>query len=163
MKKYAVLFIAGFLLPAGFAQSTPTLHQRNEVEPGPQTHAAKGVSTLPDAASGEYELDGNGSVVQITLDENRLTGYVTKMEQGASLTLLFDRTTIDRNRLTFTTKAVHGLWYSFAGTIERGNAASASQTGFYRLNGDWTTHHDGGREMGRVSLKSTPRLNSEMQ
>lgn len=158
MNKCAFLFIVAFLPPNALGQSSPTLHQRGEVAPGPQTHAANGVSTLPDEASGEYELDGAGSVVQITVDENRLVGYVTKMDQGIPLTLLFDRTTIDGNRLTFTTKAVHGLWYSFEGTIVRGNAASASVTGFYRLIGEWTTYHDGGREIGKVSLKSTPRL-----
>ncbi len=150
-------------VPVAFGQSAPALHQRSEDGLEPQTRAADGVSTLPEEASGEYELDGKGSVVQISIDQNRLTGYMTRMEQGASLTLFFDRTAVDGSRLSFTTRTVHGLRYSFAGTIVRGDAATSSQTGFYRLVGNLTTIHaaairDAGRETQRVSLKSTPRL-----
>jgi hypothetical protein len=106
---------------------------------------------------GEYALDEDGSVVQITIEQNRLSGYVTEMDGGTALTLLFDFTTVDGNRLSFTTKPVHGVRYSFAGTIVRGDATDRSQSGFYRLVGDWTTHRDAERSTKRVSLKSTPR------
>lgn len=156
------------IVAVAFEQSAPALHPRSEDGLEPQTRAAEGVSTLPEEASGEYELDGKGSVVQISIDQNRLTGYVTRMEQGASLTLFFDRTAVDGSRLSFTTRTVHGLRYSFAGTIVRGDAATSSQMGFYRLVGNLTTIRTAGirdtgiraagRETQRVSLKSTPRL-----
>jgi hypothetical protein len=127
-----------------------------------QTHAAEGFSTLPDAASGEYELvpprsEDGGSVVQITIEHNHLTGYVTKMEQGSALTLFFDHTTLEGSRISFTTKVVHGLRYEFAGMIVRGDAQSASETGFFRMVGELTSDRNGARETQRVSLKSTPR------
>jgi hypothetical protein len=96
-------------------------------------------------------------VVQITIEQNRLNGYVTKMEQGTALTLFFDHTTADGNRLTFTTKTVHGMRYAFAGAIVRGDSANASEAGLYTLVGKWTTYHDGRRETEQVRLKSTPR------
>lgn len=141
----------------------PVLQKRGAAESAAAaTKAVKGFSTLPEEASGEYELDApgsdnSGSVVQITIEHNHLTGYVTKMEQGAALTLLFDHTTIDGSRISFTTKVVHGLRYSFTGEIVRGDAKSASETGFYRMVGEWAADRGGARETRRVSLKSTPR------
>lgn len=152
----AILLQIGLLLPAAFAQTAPVLRQRDQNAP-PPAHSAKGFSTLPDTASGEYELDEDGSVVQVTIERNRLTGYVTEMDGGTALTLLFDSTTVDGNRLSFTTRPVHGVRYSFAGTIVRGDATDRSQSGYYRLVGDWTTYHDAGRVTKRISLKSTPR------
>jgi len=153
----AILLQIGLLLPAAIGQTAPVLRQRDQNAQPPPAHSAKGVSTVPDTALGEYALDEDGSVVQITIERNRLSGYVTEMEHGTALTLSFDSTTVDGNRLSFTTKPVHGVRYSFTGTVVRGDAADRSQSGFYRLVGDWVTYHDAERMTKRVSLKSTPR------
>lgn len=153
----AILFQIGLLLPTGIAQTAPVLRQRDQNASPPPAHSAKGFSTLPDTASGEYEIDEDGSVVQITIERNRLSGYVTKMDHNTALTLLFDSTSIGGSRISFTTKTVHGVRYSFTGTVVRGDAADRSQSGFYRLVGDWVTYHDAERMTKRVSLKSTPR------
>jgi hypothetical protein len=153
----AVILQMAFLIPAVVAQSNPALHTRDQADQGTQTHAAKGFSTLPETASGEYELDDRGSVVQITIEQNRLTGYVTQMDQGLALTLSFDHATLAGNHVSFTTKTVHGLRYSFAGAIVRGDAVDQSQTGFYRLTGDWTTYRSAQQTTRRVNLRSTPR------
>ena len=144
------------------AQTDPVLRQRPAT--AQQAHARadavnyeKGFSTLPDEASGEYELDGNGSVVQITIDQGLLSGYVTKMDKETALTLFFAHTSIQGSRVAFTTKTVHGVSYSFTGSVVRGDKASASDEGFYRLAGQWTVYRDGGHETEWVSLKSTPR------
>jgi hypothetical protein len=158
--------LAVVLLGAGavaMAQTAPALHSRtSEAQPAPTKTDAidyeKGFSTLPDEASGEYELDENGSVVQITIDQGRLSGYVTKMEQGAALTLFFLRTSIQGDKVSFTTKTVHGMSYSFAGSVIRGDNASASETGYFRLAGNWTEYRNGGHETEWVSLRSTPRV-----
>ncbi len=151
------------LLGAGVvatAQTGPMLQQRPapaQQQPTNTVDYEKGFSTLPVNASGEYELDGNGSVVQITIDQDRLTGYVSKIDQGTALTLFFVRTSIQGSRVSFTTKTVHGVSYSFTGSVVRGEKASPSEEGFFRLAGQWTLYRDGGRETEWVSLKSTPR------
>jgi hypothetical protein len=157
--------LAVFLLGAttfAMAQTAPELHSRTDTLPAPTSTDAvdyeKGFSTLPEDASGEYELDGNGSVVQITIEYDRLSGYVTKMDQGTALTLFFQHTSIAGSKVSFTTKTVHGVSYAFTGSVLRGDKAmSAAETGFYRLAGNWTAYHDGGHETEWVSLKSTPR------
>jgi hypothetical protein len=151
----------------GMAQTGPVLHPRPVAQASGQSSAQadavdykQGFSTLPDEASGEYELDSgfeNGSVVQITVEQDRLSGYVTKMDRGSALTLFFLRTSIQGSKVSFTTKAVHGVSYAFTGSVMRGDKASASETGFYRLAGNWTAYRDGGHETEWVSLQSTPR------
>jgi hypothetical protein len=165
MRLPAVVLLGATMVATGgaMAQTAPELHSRTDkAQPAlADTDAVdyeKGFSTLPDDASGEYELDENGSVVQITIEHNRLSGYVTKMDQGTALTLFFQHTSIQGSKISFTTKTVHGVSYAFAGSVLRGDKArSASETGFYRLAGNWTTYHNGGHETEWVSLKSTPR------
>ena len=106
-------------------------------------------------------LDETGSVVQITIDDGVLDGYISKLveDQTSSITYFFDRTTINGDRLTFTPKEIHGIWYSFDGAIVRGDADNKQQTGFYGLRGTWVTHNDAQKTQSTstVSLKSTPR------
>jgi hypothetical protein len=140
-------------------QTTPALHSRgHNDQQESSTQATKGVSTLPENASGEFTLDGHGSVVQITIERNRLTGYVTLMQQNTALTLFFDKTSINGKRVAFTTKTVHGLSYSFAGEVVRGDAEAPSLDGYYRLAGRFTVNRNGAAEAKWVELKSTPRL-----
>ena len=151
--------------------SEPGLHHR---APGSDSANApagspggkqKGNSTLPPSAQGEFMLDETGSVVQVTIENGILDGYISKILDGqtASLTYFFDRTTTQGDHLTFTTKQVHGIWYSFDGTIVRGDAASKQETGFYRLKGTWVVHNESDKSQSTapVSFKSTPRGESQ--
>jgi hypothetical protein len=154
------------VVPTVLAQVTadPSLHHRSETSQNPTTASGgkqRGTSTLPADASGEYMIDESGSVVQITIENGRLDGYISKLVDGqtSSLTFFFDRTTLGGDRLTFATKQVHGIWYSFDGTIVRGNAQSKQQDGYYRLKGAWVTHDEVQKSQSdsMISLKSTPR------
>ena len=163
-----VLVLAFACASAALGQETtdPSLHHRNPAQPEVAVPAVpstkqKGTSTLPESATGEYMLDETGSVVQITIENGILDGYISRVIEGqtTALTYFFDRTTIDGNHLTFSTKQVHGLWYSFDGTIVRGDAPTKQETGFYRLKGTWVMHTDAGKSQSTsmVSFKSTPR------
>lgn len=102
-------------------------------------------------------MDDKGSVTQITIEHNRVTGYITKMEQGAALTLFFEHAAVNGNRVSFDTRVVHGLHYSFDGEIVRGDAISLSMGGYYRLTGELKIVRNGAHETRQVSFKSTPR------
>lgn len=131
------------------------------VQPNMPSGKQHGTSTLPESASGEYMLDETGSVVQITIEKGVLDGYISKLteQQTSALTYFFDRTTIHGNHLTFITKEIHGIWFSFDGTIVRDDGQSMQQNGFYRLKGTWVTHDEVAKAQSTstVSLKSTPR------
>lgn len=150
-----IIACAVLIAAAAVAQSAPVLHSRNERSAQPTL--AKGHSTLPGDASGEYEMDDKGSVAQITIERNRVTGYITKMEQDAALTLFFDHAAVNGSRVSFDTRVVHGLHYVFDGEIVRGSAASPSMDGFYRLNGELKIVRNGVQETKHVSFESTPR------
>ena len=150
--------IAPLLLSVtAFAQTAPVLHSRREKAPETRTLATRAINTIPEDASGEYELDEKGSVIQITIEHGHLNGYVTKMDHETALTLFFDHTAVDGNHLSFETKTVHGLHFSFRGTIVRGNAETRSMNGYYRLVGNLTAHSSAGNQTEQISLKSTPR------
>jgi hypothetical protein len=142
----------------------PTLHKRSETPPAKPALSGQhaGYSTLPEDASGEYLLDESGSVVQITLEEKgRLSGYVSKMgDDHVPMTFFFDQSQVNGNGISFTTRKLHGYWYSFEGEITRGDSeATKAGDGYYRLRGSWVVHNDVQKteDPTRVSLKSTPR------
>jgi hypothetical protein len=126
-----------------------------------------GRSNLPDEAAGAYALSPNpAEVVEMILNgdgnEVRLQGYLTRLgegesDQGAPLTYFFARTTVSPTQLTFITRQVHGMWWSFAGTIDRGSAQMSTQKGYYFLNGTLTEHFETGQSAPRrVSLPLLP-------
>ena len=130
-------------------------------------HYQPGESNLPEEASGGYALNPDGNeVIEIILNgggpETRLQGYITRLgdgpsDQGAPLTFFFSRTTVSGSEITFITRQVHGVWWSFAGSIDRGRAAMSTQKGFYFLNGTLAEHFDNGQHQSqRISLPLLP-------
>jgi hypothetical protein len=126
-----------------------------------------GRTNLPQEASGAYALSPNpAEVIEIILngdgDSVRLQGYLTRMgdgesDEGAPLSFFFARTTVSPTEITFITRQVHGIWWSFGGTIERGRVQSSAQKGYYFLNGTLTEHFDSGQPAPRrVSLPLLP-------
>jgi hypothetical protein len=166
-----VLLLCFLPLPARFASAqqqtpSPRLQQRK------QALAEDGVflpgrTNLPDEASGAYALSPNpGEVIEIILngdgDSVRLQGYLTRVgdgesDRGAPLSFFFARTTVEPTQLTFVTRQVHGIWWGFTGTIERGNVQTSAEKGYYFLNGTLTEHFDTGQSAPRrVSLPLLP-------
>jgi hypothetical protein len=123
----------------------PVLHRRgySQLEDEMDTRSS-GRTILPLEASGEYTL-GTGEFVDVELQPDRLTGYITRLgdresDEGTPLTFFFATSRLSGQRFSFTTRQVHGVWFSFEGTIVRGNAQSRSQQGFYLLEGQLVLH-----------------------
>lgn len=172
-----VLLTAALLIPmswcAAQTANDPTLHKRSATQtqdqgldttgnqpPVPQAKQQGGWSSLPADASGEYELDSSGSMLQITIEDGKLSGYITRMlDEDSALTYFFTRASIHGSQISFATREVHGIWYSFDGAIVRGDARTNGEPGFYRLRGVWTLHDDAQKTESKsnVSFKSTPR------
>jgi hypothetical protein len=120
----------------------------------------RGSSSLPEEASGEYQLGESGEVVEIILQSSRLEGYIsrkgdTESDEGAPLTFFFDHVSLNGTRLAFTTWQVHGVWFSFDGGIVRGASRSREEDGFYLLEGTLVEHNEANHTQQRnpVSLK----------
>jgi hypothetical protein len=150
------------------ADDNPQLHHRTDKDTVIVTnrHAS---TLLPEDASGEYLLGDSGNVIEISLQSGLLDGYISKLgdlesDRGAPLTYFFTRTELHQRRLSFITRRVHGVWYSFEGSIVRGPARTRKDAGYYLLEGELVEHNNAGMstEQGRtVSLKSSRRLGED--
>jgi hypothetical protein len=151
----AMILAAGILAPSQPASvqkaSTPELHQRSN---GSSSTAADAeadsspgqVSTLPSDVSGAYQFDPDDGSVQIDIQRGKLTGYISRMgdaetDSDTPLTYFFDKASISGSHISFETRVLHGIWYSFDGTIFRGEGKIRSDEGYYVLHGTLEEHH----------------------
>lgn len=120
--------------------------------------------------SGLYEFLREGESVQLSIEEGkRLTGFVSRLpedDKGPILDHFFKQASIEGNRVGFTTRKVHGVWYEFQGAIERGAAKLRADEGYYVLHGTLTQHSSdaNGKASSRsreVWFKSFPRLDDD--
>jgi hypothetical protein len=91
--------------------------------------------------SGMYTFLQDGEFVQITVeDAGRVTGFVSRYGDGESdrgvfLDQFFKQGSLDGQKLSFTTKTVHRVWFEFKGLAERGTAKTPNDEGYYLLKG----------------------------
>lgn len=91
--------------------------------------------------SGMYTFLQDGEFVQVTVeDQGRVTGFVSRYgdlesDKGAFLDQFFKQGKLDGKKLTFTTDMVHGVWYDFKGTVERGEGKKLGDEAYYLLKG----------------------------
>ena len=137
----------------------PQLHKRTDQKDETQRSYLNPQvpSKLPSEASGEYQLGKPGDVIEIILDSNGLTGYISMLgksdhDKEVPLTYFFDDTQLDARMLSFTTRPVHGQWYSFSGTVVRGPALTRDKEGYYLLKGKLTLHNGDTEEPRLVAL-----------
>jgi hypothetical protein len=84
-------------------------------------------------------------MIDVELQPDRLSGYITRFgdresDEGTPLTFFFATSRLAGQRLSFTTRQVHGVWFSFDGTIVRGTARTREQQGYYLLQGQLVLH-----------------------
>ncbi|HKD81653.1 MAG TPA: hypothetical protein VKH81_18315 [Candidatus Angelobacter sp.] len=97
-------------------------------------------SSPADDISGMYSFLKEGEFIQINLDENRVTGYISRLgdsdsDRGVFLDQFFDKASIKDHDVSFTTKPLHGVWFEFKGKYERGPVKTKAEDGYYLLRG----------------------------
>ena len=118
--------------------------------------------------SGMYSFLQDGEFVQVTVeDQGRVTGFVSRYgdlesDRGAFLDQFFKQGKLDSNKLTFTTETVHGVWYEFKGTVERGAGKNPGDEAYYVLKGTLTQYStDASKKtssrLREVAFKSFPQ------
>ena len=91
--------------------------------------------------SGMYSFLRDGEFVQLTVEEQgRLTGFISRYgdlesDRGEFLDLFFKSGKLDGKTLNFITQTVHGVWYEFKGTVERGPGKNPGDEAYYLLKG----------------------------
>jgi hypothetical protein len=96
--------------------------------------------------SGSYEFEHENEFIQMNIDHGQLDGYISKLgdetsDRGTPLTYFFEKAKTRNMHVTFSTKQVHGVWYSFDGVVVRGSAHTREEAGYYVLQGTMTMHH----------------------
>ncbi|MGA9898486.1 MAG: hypothetical protein WBQ09_10325 [Terriglobales bacterium] len=94
--------------------------------------------------SGMYTFLQEGEFVQVTVeDAGKVTGFVSRYgdagsDRGGFLDQFFKQGKLDGNKLSFTTETVHGVWFEFAGTVDRGEGKTPADEAYHVLKGALT-------------------------
>jgi len=118
--------------------------------------------------SGMYAFLQEGEFVQVTVeDAARVTGFVSRYgdldsDRGAFLDQFFKTGKLDGKKLSFTTDTVHGVWYDFKGTVERGEGKKVGDEAYYVLKGTLVQYNTDANKKTlaksrEVSFKSFPQ------
>ncbi len=99
-----------------------------------------------DDYSGMYSFLQEGEFVQLSVeDQGRVSGFISRYgdlesDKGQFLDHFFKPSTLDGNKLNFTTQTVHGVWFEFKGTVERGAGKTRGDEAYYLLKGTLTQY-----------------------
>jgi len=90
--------------------------------------------------AGMYSFLRDGEFVQVSIeDQGHVIGFVSRYADsegsGGFLEHFFKSGKLDGNQLAFTTETVHGVWFEFRGTVERGEGKSRGDEAYYVLKG----------------------------
>ena len=104
-----------------------------EESPAIVPHAAEDIS-------GMYSFLKEGEFVQINLEKNAVTGYISHTgesdsDHGVFLDQFFSKADIQDHAVSFTTHPLHSMWYEFKGKFDRGPGKTKADDGYYVLRG----------------------------
>jgi hypothetical protein len=131
------------------------------------TKTAGAAPSTPDY-SGMYSFLQDGEFVQLTVeDQGQVTGFVSRYgdQQGdhrAFVDHFFKSSRLDGKKLDFTTEIAQNIFYSFKGTIERGEGKKPTDEAYYVLKGTLTqstldSSHKTTSKSQPVAFKSFPQ------
>lgn len=152
-------FVLAFLCLAGssFAQDRAKNSSQNAAEQ----------KMFGDEISGMYTFLREGEFVQITVEEGKLSGFVSRYgdrdsDRDAFLDQFFSKASLDGKKVSFTTKPVHGTWYEFSGDVGRGEAKTPDKEGYWVLRGTLKKYSEDenkkvSAETRQVTFKSFPK------
>src|SRR5580692_12223283 len=135
---FAAVFFCAIAVASSSAQDSKPAPPK-KAQSAPLQQSSKGHEY-----SGMYNFLKDGEFVQITVeDAGRVTGFVSRYgdgesDKGAFLDQYFRSGKLDGNKLSFTTEAVHAVWFEFIGTVERGEGKNPGDEAYYVLKGTLT-------------------------
>ena len=117
---------------------------RQSATASPAQQTAKPASPADDP-SGMYSFLREGEFVQLTLDDGKLSGFISRFgdadsDKGQFIDQFFDKATLAGDRLSFKTKTVHAVWYEFTGVINITPGKQPGQEDYRVLKGTLTQH-----------------------
>ncbi|HEX3738277.1 MAG TPA: hypothetical protein VHV29_01005 [Terriglobales bacterium] len=131
--------------------------------------APQSVPPATDDYSGMYTFLREGEFIQVTIEEEgKVSGFISRFgdsdaDKNEFLDQFFESGKLDSGHLTFTTKKVHGSWFTFDGTMARGAAKKPEDEGYYEIRGTLIRFQtdadkkDTTQQSRHVEFKSFPR------
>ena len=122
-----------------------------------------------DDYSGMYTFLREGEFIQVTVeDERKVSGFISRFgdsdtDKNEFLDQFFESGKLDSNHLSFTTKNVHGTWFTFDGTLGREPDKKPEEEGYYVIRGTLNRFRSDAdkkntsQDSRRVEFKSFPR------
>jgi len=122
-----------------------------------------------DDYSGMYTFLREGEFVQVTVeDEGKVSGFISRFGDSETdkdnfLDQFFETGKLESGHLSFTTKNVHGTWFTFEGTLQRGQGKRPDEEGYYVIRGTLNRFQSDADKKNttqtsrRVEFKSFPR------
>lgn len=92
-----------------------------------------------------YTFLREGEFVQLTVDDGKLSGYISRFgdsesDKGQFIDQFFDKTSLVGDRVTFNTKMVHGVWYDFTGRVLIAQGKKPDTEGYRIMKGTLVQH-----------------------
>lgn len=133
-------FMGLLLLVASAAAQT-----RVSLAPKARVEQPKNVNMSAADISGMYSFLSEGEFVQITLEPDEVSGYISRKgdlesDRGAFLDQFFETASVKDHDVAFTTKSLHGVRFDFKGRFDRGSAKTRQQDGYYVIRGTLTEY-----------------------
>lgn len=109
----------------------------------PTTPEVTGTNAAAEDISGMYSFLHEGEFLQINLEKDGVSGYISRMgilpsDRDEFLDHFFTRAEIRGHDVSFTTRHVHSMWYEFKGRYDRGPGKTKVQDGYYVIRGTLT-------------------------
>jgi hypothetical protein len=113
----------------------------------------------PSDFSGMYSFQREGEFVQLTVEDGRLSGFVSRFgdtdsDKGEFIDQFFDKTSLQGDHLSFKTKTIHALWYEFDGMIVTTSGKRNGEEGYHVLRGKLTLHQSDAAGKEQVSERT---------
>jgi hypothetical protein len=109
----------------------------NATATSPATHAGNDVS-------GMYTFLREGEFVEVDVEpDGRVTGFISRYgerdsDRGAFLDHMFNKGSLQGNKLAFNTRSVHGVSFEFKGTVDRGEGKTPGAEAYWVIKGTLT-------------------------
>ncbi len=143
--------LAALVMLTAVCHAQGGLASRAEGKPKPaQQDPPAAVPHAAEDISGMYSFLKEGEFLQITIEKEAVTGYISRMgdtdtDNGVFLDQFFAKADVQGHDVSFTTRQLHGVWYEFTGKFERGAGKTKADDGYYILRGtlkELTTNPD---------------------
>jgi len=139
LRRHALITVTLVMLAAA-CHAQVGLATRGQNQPAQEDNANATVPHAAEDISGMYSFVKEGEFLQITLDRNSVTGYISRMgesdsDNGVFLDQFFLKADVQGHDVSFTTRPLHSVWYEFNGKFSRGPGKTKGDDGYYILRG----------------------------